>query len=109
VDFADRVLERLRGQVFHLTAKRSYEQIVAAGFIDTNEDSRHPTPFGFPSGYGRRKGCVCLFDLRTASDDDIRFAHPCSLFRVPTSLASSSSTSSWRPKHTQCSLSRRLP
>lgn len=75
LDLPDRVLEMLLGRVFHVTSSASWLNIQAAGFIETNERARHETPFGVPSSYGRRKGYVCLFDLRGKSDEDIKEGH----------------------------------
>lgn len=84
MDFTDTLLDRLRGHVFHVTSLSSFRKIQTDGFIDTNEKSQYKTPFGFPSSYGRRKGYVCLFDLREKSNEDIRFAHDCLPFTHPT-------------------------
>lgn len=83
MDFSDKLLDALRGHVFHVTSLLSLQKIETDGFIDTNKDLRYGTPFGFPSSYGRYKGYVCLFDLRSKSTEDIRFAHDCLPFTYP--------------------------
>ena len=80
------ILDQLRGNVFHVTSENSLSSIRQQGYIATNETGLLDTPFGFPSSYGRRKGYVCLFDLRGKSDADIQFGHDCLCFTHPSAL-----------------------
>jgi len=68
----DEILPLLRGSVFHVTSRKAYRGIVAAGAILNNEDNRFPFTFRqSEDSFGRKRGCVCLFDLRTISDEEL--------------------------------------
>jgi hypothetical protein len=74
-DLASVLLPILRGTVFHVTSDSAFEQIEATGIVYANAEGEFP--FTFPqsaSGFGRRRGYVCLFDLREATDDQLRHA-----------------------------------
>lgn len=78
------MLPRLRETVFHVTTVQALEAIMRSGMIRSNRDGRFD--FTFPqskNNYGRQRGYVCLFDLRSVSDlqvqDALRkfyFLHP---------------------------------
>jgi hypothetical protein len=86
MDMCDEILAALRETVFHVTRESSLIGIRRSGYIDTNPTGQYATPFGFPSSYGRRKGYVCLFDLRGKTDEDILFGHDCLSFTHPVAL-----------------------
>jgi hypothetical protein len=66
------VLDRLRGQVFHLTTLEAYRQIELAGEISNNKEGTFPINTGSKSSYGRLNSCVCLFDIRHNDPDAIK-------------------------------------
>jgi len=56
-----------------VTDRRGYRGIVGTGAILNNRDRRFA--YTFPqsaNNYGRKRGCVCFFDLRGVSDADLR-------------------------------------
>ena len=60
------------GKVFHVTSFKSYCVILREGMIKTNKEGDFK--FTFPQSeisYGRKRGYVCLFDLREKSNDII--------------------------------------
>ena len=66
------VLPRLIGRVFHVTTRAGYAGISRDGLIKSNQDA--VLPFSYPqseASYFRKRGCVCLFDLRSATADQI--------------------------------------
>jgi hypothetical protein len=78
------VLPRLHGSVFHVTTASAYGRIKSTGAILPNADARYR--FSSPSSetsFGRRRNLVCLVDLRTASDAQIRHALGCYYFLDP--------------------------
>lgn len=71
-ELEERLLPILRGLVFHVTSRLGYEGIVAEGAILSNRDGRLGNTFPqSASSYGRKRGCVCLFDLRDVSDEHL--------------------------------------
>lgn len=69
------VLPKLRGTVFHVTSQVGFEGIQATDSVYANGDGRFP--FTFPqseNGFGRRRGYVCLFDLREVTDEQLTHA-----------------------------------
>jgi len=74
-DLEEVVLPRLLGTVFHVTPAPTFEMIRASGVIRSNQDGQ--LSFTYPqsqNNYGRRRGCVCLFDLRDVPDGELRDA-----------------------------------
>ncbi len=68
------VLPKLRGSVFHVTTRPRYRGIVRERAILNNKDGRFPFLFGqSANSWGRKRGYVCLFDLRTATDEQVEF------------------------------------
>lgn len=66
------VLPKLRETVFHVTSVAGFEGIRHSGAISANADGK--LGFTFPqseNSYGRRRGYVCLFDLRGVSDEHL--------------------------------------
>lgn len=71
----ERLLPRLTGRVFHVTPVAAAHGILDDGEIRPNHDGRYPFTFGQSQhSYFRKHGCVCLFDLRTATADQIDMA-----------------------------------
>ena len=64
------LLPRLVGRVFHVTTREAYVAIREAGAIRPNI-STFPSPFGKYQSFFRKRGCVSVFDLRTATPEQI--------------------------------------
>jgi hypothetical protein len=76
IDFVD---NNLVGNIFHITSKERLLSIQSAGFLKaiTGNDT-----FGSQSKscYGRQKGWICLFDFRSATDEQIEDSCHCCLW-----------------------------
>ena len=75
-DFTDRnyeheLLGRLRENVFHLTTEESFQKIKKDGFVFNNKNGKYPVYAGSDKSFGRNQGWVCLFDLRSKSEQEI--------------------------------------
>lgn len=83
------LLPRLRDRVFHVTSQENFEKIREAGAILHNRDERFPLNVTSEASFGRRRGWVCLFDLRgcvervldRTLDRDYNFLQPRSFVR----------------------------
>jgi hypothetical protein len=89
IDDCEIVLDRLRGQVFHLTTLEAYEEIERAGKISNNQTGIFPINTGSQNSYGRLHSYVCLFDLRHNDPNIIQRTLDCYYFLGP----------SWFSKH----------
>jgi hypothetical protein len=66
------LLPKLMGQVFDVTTQRSFSGIRRSGSIKANQGGE--LAFTYPqsqNSYFRKKGCVCLFDLRLATAEQV--------------------------------------
>jgi len=70
-DHHDELLERLLGTIFHVTSKENFEQIKKDKYIGHNRDKRYKLNTSSEGSFGRKKGWVCLFDLREESKETI--------------------------------------
>lgn len=62
----------LRGRVFHVTPLAAWRRIQESGAISPNLGSRFETGFGSSkNSFFRNRGCISLFDFRTANDQQI--------------------------------------
>lgn len=77
------LLDRLMGQVFHLTTRTAYEEIQRAGEIANNQSGNFPINTSSQNSYGRLHGYVCLFDLRDGDPVIIQNTLDCYDFRGP--------------------------
>lgn len=69
------VLPKLLGTIFHVTSSQGFEGIKASGAIGSNRKGELPSTFPqSANGYGRRRGYVCLFDLREVTDEQLNHA-----------------------------------
>ncbi len=69
------LLPRLAGSVFHVTTQEAAKQILADGEIANNKSGQFK--FMYPQAehsYFRQRGCVCFFDLRSKSQEEIEEA-----------------------------------
>jgi hypothetical protein len=74
----------LRGRVFHVTPCDAWQKILKSGGIFPNVDARFETGFGSArNSFFRKRGCVSLWDFRTATDAQIEDAlcHPLQVVR----------------------------
>ena len=70
-DYVEDLLRRLRGSIFHLTTKKSFELIREDGFVLHNKERRFALNVASEKSFGRSRGWICLFDLRELSREDI--------------------------------------
>ena len=63
-DLEKDLLPRLKGEVFHVTSIESYNGILKSRYIDPNTDGIYQRNWECDC-YGRKRGFVCLFDLRS--------------------------------------------
>ena len=69
----DWVINNLRYEVFHITPKRCFENILKSGEIRPSTVLKDETAFSASeNSYLRDRGCVSLFDLRFATAKQIR-------------------------------------
>lgn len=77
----DRVLPLLREQVFHVTSLERYSQICISGAILTNRNGLLGSTSAQSKGcLGRHINAVCLFDLRSQSEDAVQWGLDCYYF-----------------------------
>lgn len=67
-DYADDLISRLKGLIFHLTRQCSFTCISAEKRIRHNQDGGLPVYPGSDKGFGRRRGWVSFFDFRNPTD-----------------------------------------
>ena len=70
-DLRDTLLPLLLGRVFHVTCLAVADSIMTAGEIQPNRKATRSSPFGSTNAFFRNRGCVSLFDYRTASPQQI--------------------------------------
>lgn len=68
------LLSHLKNQVFHLTAAKSYGQIIKSGCIANNKDGQFGINPSSERSYGRLNGYICFFDLRAKDEDFVQGA-----------------------------------
>jgi hypothetical protein len=62
----------LRENVFHVTRYSSFQKILFDGYIDSNKDGLLGESFPrSANSFGRNMGCICLFDYRNKTDEEI--------------------------------------
>ena len=76
-NFDAEILPLLLGRVFHVTTFVALDAILTTGEIRPNADGTYSSPFGSSNSFFRKRGCVSVFDLRTASAQDrLSRCHP---------------------------------
>ncbi len=66
------LLPRLVGRVFHVTTREAYVRVRSDGVIKSNQSGELGFTFGQSRfSYFRKRGCVSVFDLRTATPEQI--------------------------------------
>jgi len=71
VELKNRLLRRLVRRVFHVTRQSSMPAILEAGDIRPNPDGQFPMLFGSTNSYFVNRGCVSVFDYRSATSEQI--------------------------------------
>lgn len=71
-ELRERLYPHLAGKVFHVTTEQAAVSILADGFIRNNRDARFVFTFDQSQvSFFRALGCVSVFDLRAATDDQV--------------------------------------
>lgn len=78
----EKVLPLLRETVFHVTRYDSFKKIQETGQIKSNPNGELGYHFS-KNSYGRKRGYVCLFDLRNKTEGAINNALECWYFLAP--------------------------
>jgi len=66
------LMPKLKGNVFHVTSKSNFKGILKKNQIKNNKKYDFAFTFGqSKNSYGRKRGYVCLFDLRFATEEQI--------------------------------------
>ena len=66
----NKVLPLLIDTVFHVTNKKGFKGIISEGFIRNNKNNDYEYSFGqSQNSYGRKRGYICLCDLRNKSEE----------------------------------------
>ena len=74
-DLREKLLPRLLGTVFHVTSSAGLAGIRASGLIRSNQDGSIKSTYPqSEASYGRRRGYVCLFDLRSVTGQQLEDA-----------------------------------
>lgn len=80
----DKLLPLLLGRVFHVTCLDALDRMLADGEIRSNVDGDLQSPFGSTNSFFRKRGCISVFDYRSASAEQIdESIGKCSPFRLP--------------------------
>jgi hypothetical protein len=71
-DLESVLLPKITGRVFHVTTPKGYEEILRDEFSGSNENGKYPATCSQSNvSYFRKKGCVCVVDLRDISDENL--------------------------------------
>ena len=71
-DLTGSLLPFLRGRVFHVSLLINLEQIKESGEIRPNKSGVYETPFRDKKSFFRDKGCVCLFDYDSPTENELK-------------------------------------
>lgn len=63
-DLHESLLPHLKGNIFHLTTQDAYRYILEDGRIKHNRDNEFRLNTSSDNSYGRKRGYVCLFNLK---------------------------------------------
>ncbi len=82
-----RVLPLLRERVFHVTSRERLQSMYDDGFIRSNRDASFGNTYPQSAvNVGRRNGFVCLFDLRSQTEEAVQHGLGCFYFLAPPPL-----------------------
>jgi hypothetical protein len=70
--YQDQLMPHLKNEVFHLTTMKAFRNIVKTKTICNNMNGQFPINCGSDNSFGRKNGCVCLFDFRGKSEAAIQ-------------------------------------
>lgn len=71
-NYKDNLLEKLFGNIFHLTTNTAFGQIRKDRYVYHNRDGRIGINTCSEKSFGRNNGYVCLFDLRNENESSIK-------------------------------------
>lgn len=78
------LLPLLLDRVFHVTRQQAAERILAEGEVRANVTGELAKGFGYSNSFFRKRGCVSVFDYRSASSEQIGDAiGKCSPYNLP--------------------------
>lgn len=80
-ELREKLLPVLKDKIFHVTSYSRFEKIEEAGFIKSNVNGE--LGYTYPqseNSYGRKKGYICLFDLRRKTEEEIQHGLDCFYF-----------------------------
>lgn len=81
------LLPKLLGRVFHVTSQERYEAILRVGYVRSNQDGALGDTFPQSKiSIARKRGFVCLFDLRNPSREALEWGLGCFYFLAPNPL-----------------------
>ena len=78
-ELRDKLLPILKDKIFHVTSYERFIKIQKSGFIKSNADGKLGYTFS-QNSYGRKRGYICLFDLRSKTDEEINIGLECLYF-----------------------------
>lgn len=70
-ELREKLLPILKEQVFHVTSYERFEKIEEEGCIKSNADGKLGYTYS-QNSYGRKRGYICLFDLRHKTGEEIQ-------------------------------------
>ncbi len=71
-DLREKLFPRLRGRVFHVTTRSAFAAILECGMVRPNDTGQFPFTYEqSKNSYFRIRGYVSLFDLRSASNEQL--------------------------------------
>ncbi|MDP8204993.1 MAG: hypothetical protein P9L95_10730 [Candidatus Tenebribacter mawsonii] len=71
-ELKENILPTLQGKVFHVTNAENYESIKKDNIIKNNKDKLYKYSYTMSeNSYGRKRGYICLFDLRNIKDKEL--------------------------------------
>ena len=77
----EKLLPILNNNIFHVTSYERFEKIEKEGYIKSNKNGE--LGFTYPqseNSYGRKRGYICLFDLRNKTKEEIENGLDCFYF-----------------------------
>ena len=80
-ELREKLLPVLKDEIFHVTSYSRFEKIEEARFIKSNVNGE--LGYTYPqseNSYGRKRGYICLFDLRRKTEEEIQHGLDCFYF-----------------------------
>ena len=80
-ELREKLLPVLKDEIFHVTSYSRFEKIEEAGFIKSNVNGELGYTYTqSENSYGRKRGYICLFDLRRKTEEEIQHGLDCFYF-----------------------------